>query len=72
MMSVGKGEEWSCCAVKQLQFYHKLTGSVRWWHPGRRERKNSKTACFHSHSIYIRYSKNGVQTAECGGQTLNV
>ena len=23
----------------------------RWWHPGRRERKNSKTACFHSHSI---------------------
>ena len=43
----------------------------RWWHPGRRERKNSKTACFHSHSIYIRYSKNGVQTAECGGQTLN-
>ena len=33
-MSAGKGEEgrtWSCCAVKQLQFYHRLTGCVRWW-----------------------------------------
>ena len=50
MMSAGKGKEgrtWSSCAVKQLQFYHKLTGSVRWWRWQRRERDGSTTVWYH-------------------------
>ena len=49
-MSAGKGEEgrtWSCCAVKQLQFYHRLTGSVRRWRCGSREGCGSTRVWYH-------------------------
>ena len=49
-MSAGKGEEGrtrSCCAVKQLQFYHRLTGSDRWWRCGRREGCGNSRVWYH-------------------------
>ena len=49
-MSAGKEEEgkrWSCCAVKQLQFYHRLTGSVRWWRCGSREGCGNTRVWYH-------------------------
>ena len=49
-MSAGKGEEgrmWSCCAVKQLQFYHRLTGRVRWWRCGSRKGCGNTRVWYH-------------------------
>ena len=49
-MSAGKGEEgraWSSCAVKQLQFYHRLTGSVRWWRCGSTEGCGNTRVWYH-------------------------
>ena len=50
MMSAGKGEEgrmWSSCAVKQLQFYHILTGSIRLWRCGSREGSGNTRVWYH-------------------------
>ena len=59
MMSTGKGEEgwmWSSCAVKQLQFYHRLTGSVGRWRCREQGDERQEIACipvtFHSHTLY--------------------
>ena len=46
----GKGEEgrtWSSCAVKQLQLYHRLTGSVGRWRCGTREGCGNTRVWYH-------------------------
>ena len=65
-MSAGKGEEggkWSCCAVKQLQFYHRLTGSVRRWRCGSREGCGSIRVWYHR-GLRVRMENGCVEEGE--------